>query len=734
MPVPDPVQATVVDDCKVKLTWPDKANDESGYFVIMIAPGGGKETVGKLKANTTEHTVEVLSSGKYQFQVGVYKKNKQGIPTDYNLSAYASVTVPATPACLTRANAYRIYFAVDSFTPSDPSYTQGFANVALGGPVFRIPNAQGQAIGFSLFSATKNTLAIWAPPDLQTTGSLTLQFSSSAVAGNKPPISLGGFRVTHTLTDLLKDDALQQVWEGKGQGFTLKYRIGARGFIPGVSDSPPQSKILPPPQNVHLTVKGNDHVVTWDYDAKLRNSNDLQGFNVYSGLVCPGPYASQSQGAPRVADARASSATFVGKKIPSGCACLYTVSAFGPDGESQTEWIDNLDACGVVTSPSEKVTVTFKDLTIAGQTLPQPRNATVHVWANFDYANTDDKVFLRSGTTSFGQIDFEANPGLQPLSPMTIDLEKNQSLQLGFYFSSICKSDDLVVKPPAGGWSTVNQDVTVQSANGGCKVTVHLGGGANALPGANVQPGGGQQGNPPGGQAQPNQPGGQAQPGNQNNPPAGQKCAGANGCTVIFVNKGSHPVTALKVSSDPNNPSKLQDVITRVDQIILPGGSLSVSGFKDASYLYTFTYGFLQNGQVVELLRGIPGQAFSGSAATVLIQDPPIQKLLSMYQNSAIWSTLAMDTSNNFYCQRFEFRQDGTFAFYHENQVIDTGKYGANVQYRSGAYSVEFSIQGTKYKFPNGMYVYAGPGAGALYVNTGDALDFFVQKSSCLSP
>ncbi len=496
----------------------------------------------------------------------------------------------------------------------------------------------------------------------------------------------------------------------------------------GISANPPQSKLLPKPTNVRVQVINGDHQITWDYDQQMRGKY-LNGFNLYRGYYCPGPNAGPPpMSAPLVAGAMDSAITVKSSQIPPGCACTYLVSAFGRTGESEKASLENAQDCKANT-PDEKITVTFKDLTISAQTLPNPQNAEGYLWANLDTQGTGSgKVFLTSGTHQFSQLDFGPDPGVQPVTPMTIGIGKTQTLQLGFYFSNICKSDDLILKPPAGGWSSVNQDVTVQSNNGGCKVTVHIGGSANAQQGGQA---GGQQGNQPGGQAQPggqqgNPPSGQAQPG-------GQKCAGQSKCSIAFVNKGSHPITSLKIAYDPNDPSKVTDVIQKVSQIILPGGSLTVQGFQDTTYAYAFEYGFLQNGQVVTLLPG-PASTFSGSAGSVEIQDPGIQQLLSMYQNSAPWS--AMDILDNFVCHTFEFRQDGTFSFYKSGKLLDTGTYGAKINRQPGAYGIEFTISGSKYAFPNGTYYYAGPMAGLLYVNTGvnSSIMEFVQKQTCLAP
>jgi hypothetical protein len=719
MKAPDPVQVSVVGDCQVKVTWTDNTTNETHYDVQRSDPGSAFGLdVAILAANTTEYVDTVPGSGKYKYEV-VARQMKAGKVADFVVSKPVIVTVPTTPACQVLPNIMRMVFQPVEFTAAGTS--QGFINPILdpagSSLIFRLPQAQGTSTPFNQIGSDKYRIETWLP-ESRAGKDIVLSLAGNGVDQNKKPLNLGSFSATHSYQDLTGVNPMQ-VYQNKGQSqhgsFDFKYKFWLEPWLWGAANVPP-SAVLKPPTNVQLKVVGGEHQLTWDYDKDTLNKY-VSGFNVYREYFCPGytnsigwplpvPRGVVPAGPVQTVNY---SKTITAAQLPQGCACSYQVSAFGQGGESIPAEMKNPQDC-LTFKANDDVTVTFKDVEISAKNLPKAQNAHIYLWANYYSNSTAQEVHLTSGKHSLGQIDFRSAPGVQPGSqPMTVGMGQGQSLQLGFYLGGICKSSDLVLKPPAGNsWAGVDQDYTVSSANGDCKMTVHVKGSAA-----------GQQ-NPPGGQV-PQQGGKQG----------GQKCSGQKGCTVVFVNKGSHPITSLKIGNDPNN---IVDVIQNQSQIILPnGGTLAVNGFKDTNYIYAVEYGFLRGNQLVILLPG-PATTISGSASSVIINDPAPQQLLSTYQNSASWS--GHDILDNFTCHRFDFRSDGTFTFYKDGKQVGSGTYGSQVKRSPAIYAIEFDINGTKNNFPSGTYIYAGAMAGEMYVHTsvngGQVL--YTQKQNCLGP
>jgi LysM repeat protein len=719
MKAPDPVQVSVVADCQVKVTWKDNANNESNYDIQRSDPGSAFGlNAAILAANTTEYVDTLPGSGKYKYEV-VARQMKGGKIVDYVVSQPVIVAVPTTPACQVLPNIMRMIFQPVVFTATGTS--QGFINPILDPAgsllIFRLPQAQGTSIPLNQFGSDKYRIETWLP-ESRAGKDIVLSLAGNGVDQNKKPLDLGSFSATHSYQDLTGVNPTQ-VYQNKGQSqhgsFDFKYKFWLEPWYWGAANVPP-SAVLKPPTNLQMKVVGGEHELTWDYDKDTLNKY-VSGFNVYREYFCPGytnnigwplpiPRGVVPAGPVQTVNY---SKTITAAQLPQGCACSYQVSAFGQGGESIAAELKNPQDC-LTFKANDDVTVTFKDVEISAKYLPKAQNAHIYLWANYYGNSTAQEAHLTSGKHSLGQIDFSSAPGVQPGSqPMTVGMGQGQSLQLGFYLGGICKGIDLVLKPPAGNsWAGVDRDYTVSSVDGGCKMTVHVKGSAAGQPGGQNQPGG--------------QQGGQQ---------GGVKCSGQDGCTVVFVNDGSHPITSLKIGNDPNN---IVDVIQSVNQIILPGGSMAVKSFKDAQYAYAVEYGFLQNQQVALLLPG-PAGSLGGTDGTVSIKDPTVQQLLSTYQVVASWS--GPDILSNFACHRFDFYENGTFEFFINGQKSDSGTYGAQVSRSPGVYGITFNIKGTNYNFPNGTYHYAGAMAGLLYVETGagaPSIVEYVQKQTCLGP
>ena len=593
MAAPDPVQITAMGDCQVKITWKDNTTIETHFDIQRRAPGSAfGMNVAVLTANTTEYMDTLPGSGKYEYEV-VARQSQGGKIVDYATSRPVIVDVPSTPACQPLPTLMRLIFQPVAFNA--PGYAEGFIEPIIAPyAVFRLPRGQGSSIPLADFGSTKYRLETWLP-EKQVGQNLIIKVAASGAQANKPPDALGSFAATHTYADLTNGN-IDQVYQGKGQGFTFQYKLWLEPYLWGAPQAPP-SAVIPAPTNVRVAVNKDSHDLFWDYKDNKARDQYVSGFHVYSEYYCPGHKTAIEW--PRVVTKQAGGMAFDPKKLPQGCACSYSVSAFGQGGESQRVPIKNPEDC-LTYYYDEKVTVTFKDVEISGQNMPQPRNATIDLWANYFFHTSASEVHLFSGKHNLGQIDFSPQAGIQPgNTPITLQVKTGDALQLGFYIGGTCKSNDLLIKAPAGGsWAGVNQEYTVQSADGGCKVTVHVGNGAA---------------------------GGQPPANGQNQPPQQAKYGpgcGDTGCSITVYNKTPYTIVGLNFTRQSNNG--VENPISQPALVIPANGSLQISEFYDENYTYQAFYGTWAQGQAKPTIsgNGPVSPIFAGTSQIIHIFDP----------------------------------------------------------------------------------------------------------------
>jgi hypothetical protein len=644
LPAPDPVQVTVTGDCQVRVTWKDNATNETEYRVRRIPPGGGAETIAAvLKPNTQEYVDLAPEPGKYQYSVwvGVTQGNQV---TDHNASQFTSVDIPASPVCQPLPKWMRVFFQPVEFKPHNAAFSEGFVNAGIGLkkglPILRLPQGQGESVPVAQFGSQAYQLEFWLPAAMGPGDALDFTLVGSARQPNNPPLPQGQFTALHKYEELTGPNR-KQVYQSpqQGQAFDFSYKLYLEPWQWGAPQAQPSS-LLPKPTNLKLAVAQNgDHKLTWNYDKAARDKY-VSGFNVYRDYFCPG--FDYKMGMPVVLGREAASVNLAAAAMPTGCACSYQVSAFGQGGESELSDAQTPSDCYTFT-PDSSVTVTFKSLEISNQTLPQARNTYLYLWANYYPLETFNKAHFFAGTHDLGKIELN---GRQGNPTVTVSMKKGQSLQLGFYLANTCKSVDVTI--PAANLGAA-QDVVVQSADGGCKLTAQV-------KGSSV-------GQPPN-QPAPNQP--------PQQPKYGPGC-GDTGCTIEFVNNTSYNIVGLNIIRLGNNVT--ENPIGQPNQAICPGCSLPVYQFYDEQYQYQAYYGAWAQGQAQPTITGNGplSPVFAGTAQKISIQDPKAQSqdtqtLRGLLGNSILpWDLGASSGDPNIclgHCSiRLEFAANGTFKY-----------------------------------------------------------------------
>lgn len=676
MKAPDPVQATLVDECKVKLTWTDNTTNEDRFEVQRREPGSAfSVNVANLAANKTEYEDTLPGSGKYQYEV-IATELKGGKVSNYVSSKPVTIDAPTTPGCQALPNAMRMIFQPVEFTSS--GFSQGFINPVLdaGGSslVFRLPQAQGTGIPLNQFGGDKYRIETWLPQN-RAGLDLALSLVASGIDQNNKTISIGNFSASHKYAELTGKPT--QVYQNKGQSqdgsFEFKYKFWVEPWLWGAV-LPLGNPNLDPPTNLQLKLVGDEHQLTWDYDKDKLNQY-VSGFNIYREYYCPGHNNTVAwplpipRGKPPAAVGQTVSyaKTITNAQMPQGCACMYQVSAFGQGGESGRANLKNSQDC-LTFKANDDVTVTFKDVEISANDLPKAQNVDIYLWANYYHSSTaNQKAHLFAGKHDLGKIHFGGLPGN---TPMTVGVGQGQSLQIGFYLAGVCKSSDLMLKPPAAGWAGVDQDYTVSSADGGCKMTVHVkGSGAGQAPQ-----------NPPGGQNQPPQ-----------QPKYGVGC-GDTGCSITFYNKTPYYIVGLNFTRLSNNV--VENPISGPNLVIPPNGSRQIDQFYDEKYKLQAFYGTWAQGQAKPTTtgNGPVSPEFAGTAQAINIFDPKappasgdealLRKILTAGQASSeykfMWLFSDKGACPTIICNDvLRFRSDGTFDFLEADVpgILTTGKY-----------------------------------------------------------
>ncbi len=715
MKAPDPVQVSVAADCQVNLTWTDNSTNETGFDIEMYEPGSPFGVlIASIGPNTTGHSDTVPGSGKYEFVVVAVQK-KGGKIVDYATSHPVIVKVPTTPACQPLPGLERMIFQAVEYTAN--GYSQGFINpiidptgIFLG---FRLPQEQGKSIPPNDFSSSKYKIETWVP--LSRSGlPIELAISGSGSDPNGKPFDLGSFSATHDHAELTADDRFSKIHQGSGQSpngsFALKYKFYLEPWHWGLSQVQ-SSQVLPPPTDLKVTLVGKQHQLTWNYDKDILNQK-VSGFNIYPQYFCPGyrdivswPLVMPRGVPPANPAIQTVSITKNINTLPANCACTYQVTAFGQGGESQKAILQNPLDCLTFAS-NENVTVTFKEYEVNNQALPQAQSAHVYLWANYYSYSTHRKALLLPGKHSLNWISFSA-AGQRGDQPMTVGLGQGQNLQLGFYLGGICKSQDLILKAPAGGsWAGVDDDYTVSSANGDCKMTVHVKGSAA-------------------GQAPQNQPGGQNQPPQQ--PKYGQGC-GDTGCSITFYNKTPQTIVGINFTRLSNQV--IENPINQPGLVIPPNGSIKVDEFHAENYSLQAFYGSWAQGQAQPTItgNGPVSQAFGGTAQTVNIVDPNappvnanealLRKLLTAGQPSTEYKLMWLFSNKgagDVMCPTvicndvLKVYSDGTFEFYEADVpgMVTSGTYQLNkIEPATGVASFILIPKDNKAKFSTAYFTF----------------------------
>ncbi|GAB4503637.1 MAG: hypothetical protein Fur0043_06290 [Anaerolineales bacterium] len=687
---PGAFKASDAGDCRIAMAWDDVAN-ETGYEVYRFDPGKPNSyRIAELPANRTQHVNNVLHAGRYGYEVEALKT--EGGKTRVAASSIVWVEARPSAKCSPAPGPKRLFFQPLTFRPYDNSIQKAFVWLTLDGlSPLRVPRAGqdyypvGDWSGAGEWAIPLPDTLLMKPGD---TLSVEVRGSGFTSIG---PVDLRGFRRSHTYESLADPAARALNYSGSDANaqFDLLYRLWLEDWQWGGKVADPS---LPAPTNLKLDVSSAlAHKLAWDYDktAKAR----IDGFIVYGNYVCPGGdqpahYVVTKGGADQTLNIE----TY---KQPAGCTCSYQVSAFGASGESKLS-APSSGACQTG-APEVTVRVTFQSLEVHNLR-PTPVQISLFV-GNF-VRQSDALVVFDGQTLSLQDINFDGRTHNNAID-VALPLDKNGQITVSpqFIVSNFGLSGDSltlnlqdVISPG------MYFDLRSSCPNNQCDFLLRGIIETVKAPSPPASQPGGQAGNPP----PQNPPGGQAgnpPPANQpGNPPA------ANG-TVRFVNHTSHPIISLNIDNQG-------DLIQTEAQVIPQNGWLDVNGVTAGNHVYAAENGFVSGG-AAQLLLPLPVGTFSGSAGSVTINDPAITQLLTAYGQYSAFTGEYWDANSTIHPAAFCFYDDGSYLFYNDNKLTDSGRYSL-VSRQAGVYGVTFQAGGI-----HGVYYYAGPMIGTMVMRNG---------------
>lgn len=677
---PQDVKATAQPpECRISVDWSD-AQNETAYRVDRYEFGKpNPKTMADMSADGDSYSDDSLPQpGKYGYRVTAIQEqggNKISAP-----SAIVWVDLPSSEKCKPRPEFKRIHFQPVSYTPNDASLDWAFAHVTIADlPTIRVP--RGQQTSYPVSGWGDDVLEFSSPAPEQVYNnpgaSIYLEVQGNGTALNVPPVNQGQFAVSHPMADLITADSKTKIWLGKASGFELAYKIWLEDWLWNGQST---NSNIPAP--VNLTLDSSDpsrRILTWDYNDPTYH-NLIDGFIVYRQYTCPGGDSKMIY--PLVAGKNQRGIEIASRNEPVGCACEFTVSAFGGIGESPLS-APPRESCSTA-APAEGVEITFVSLKTDASLLPgNSAFSMIHLFANEFARNTRNMAIENGKTYPLDAIPFDGKAGNNRI---LVGVSGNaQTVTVNFGLPHVCLGNGLVISKQGNSWArTDGQNYFVTSADGKCVVEVAVKDHAAWQ----------------GGQA----PGGQPAPGGAPPPPVG-----AGNGTVRFVNKSSHPILALEIDG--------VDVIQTEAQIIPTGGWLDALGVTPGDHAYAPTNGFMSGG-VPQLLLPLPVGRFSGNTGTVAINDPTLGELLTNYgSGGAFVGDFWQETQYHY--AGFCFNAGGGFTFHIDGQQDDTGTY-TFISRQTSVYSVTFHVlnsAGTE-KF-EGTYYYAGPFAGEMQMRNG---------------
>ena len=469
---PDSLTVGDIKDCKVIINWVDRATNEKAYLVYRLTVPGSiqPEILAELGPDSQTWKDTVPRPGKYGYKVAA--KGNQLNQIIHASSNYLWVDVPPSPLCQEMPTYKQIHFQPLSFVPGG-QFSNWFINVTVGGnPTLRIP--EGQQTYLPVGDLKDYQIAAPAPESIyvKPDEGLRLEIEGNGFNGDQPaqaPQTLGVFFTRHNYGELTAPGSKDRVWPAKADNFAMSYKFWLDDWYwTGQGTNP----LLPKPYNLRLEESGeNERTLKWDHDPAHKSSY-VSGFILYRRYQCPGEEIQIK--APRALPKDPQETRIKSLEEPAGCFCIYQVSAFGSGSETPpSEPLK--DECRTL-NPLDTLAVTFKDLSITTKTLPKPASSYIFLFAN-GYTRKSENLLISAGKYGLDRVALNSMPGNNQI---LVSLGSNQSLQLNFQVSNICRGIDLAIPKPGKNWEGYSNSFTLPSTDGGCQVTVEV----NDRPGA----------------------------------------------------------------------------------------------------------------------------------------------------------------------------------------------------------------------------------------------------------
>lgn len=629
--------------CEIKLTWTD-AQNETSYRIDRYDFGQpNPKDVSKRSANQTSYTDVLPQPGRYGYRVSAVRE--AGGQFSQAPSALVWVDLASSDKCKPLAEFKRVHFVPVFFQPVNASYTQAFVQVTIGDlPTIRVP--RGERIPFTVGDLENQRLGFSAPAPEQVYSkpgaSLYVQVHGDGSAANQPPVDLGQFAASHTFADLTAPNARDMKWVGEANGFKLAYRIWLEDWLWDEKAADPS---LPAPTNLKLNNQDpSRRVLTWDYDAASKNRID--GFIVFREYTCQGGDVKIQH--PQTVGKASQRAEIVPANEPTGCACAFTVSAFGGGGYSVPS-APHQESC-TTAAPVDAVFVTFESLRTYPGLIPNASSAAsdIHLSVN-EFGRKSNAVVIENDRAY--RLDAIALNGLVNNNVVSALIGPGQSPSLSVSYSlpGLCQGGG-VLKKSGNDWAGPNgNQYSMASTNGKCELVFSL---------KNVPA----QAGAPAAPVAPNQPA-----------PApagfGPGCPGNEGCTITFVNQTGFDIVRLDITRKSNGV--IENPIVN-SGLVIPanGGSLVIKEFFDENYTCQASYGnWPQGAQSPAVTGNGPVSAvFPGMAKVVYLHDPNTQNpdarlLRSLLGRSLPWKLGAACWPMGMCQIELKFSDQGTFEY-----------------------------------------------------------------------
>ena len=453
-----------IKDCKVTLSWLDKAFNESEYQIFRRQKGlTAPKKIAVLPAGSQSYVDTLPGAGEFAYMVAAV--NTKG-PSDKNgYSSYISVDVLPTENCKYLPIFKQVHFQPLEFSPVDKSFSGAFIQTSLARYVpIRIPSRQ--ATKFNIGKLDKSYERVFPMPYE------FYQFPDSKypfeVVGNgvpsdpkKPPVPLGNAHSELSFMDILKSPKSEL--KILNNNFSMTYKLWVEDWLwtgEGTTES------YPSPTNVRLSDRvPTSREVLWDYDQRYLDAID--GFIVYRSFSCPSNNSLIDW--PITVSKTTQDILYSLALEPPGCTCKIQVSAFGPNGETDPSDLPK-ERCQTNQS-DHTLEVTFDTLTIESKILKQAAAGEIYLFAD-DLHRKSNSLLLDPKLYHLNKIPLD---GYTDNNRLTVNIKDSNVLILNFSVSGICNGiQEYVWKPISGSWENINQQVELASADNGCHVSAYI--------------------------------------------------------------------------------------------------------------------------------------------------------------------------------------------------------------------------------------------------------------------